>query len=116
MTAGLCRVSDSLASPAARLDTAARLLFEVIVTEGQFRLAGRAFLTVSTGLDRPSIVRAAALRLRAGMTNRAPQSVVEAVIWDDLHRLFRWDTGRGRGRGRRCRKAYSSTFDPEGET
>ena len=90
MTVGVVHISDRLASPAACLDTAARLLLEVFVAEGRAKLAARSFLVASCGLDREAIVAAGAERLRAGMENRAPQTVVEAVIWSDLERIFRW--------------------------
>jgi hypothetical protein len=72
-----------------RLDRATSALFRVIVSEDDFRNAGRDFLASARSLDRGELVAHAAARLAAALPNASPAEARRA-IWQDVHRLFRW--------------------------
>jgi hypothetical protein len=72
-----------------RLDRATTALFRLIVSEADFRDAGRAFLASARSLDRGELVAHAAERLVARLPNASPTEARRAV-WCDVRRLFGW--------------------------
>ncbi len=71
------------------VEHAARALLVAIAAEGRYRERGREFLAAAAGIDRGSIIHAAAVRIIAACP-RASLAEAEAVLWTDMRCIFGW--------------------------